>query len=104
MARTRTSGLPRVSRIHSETMIGAASAASRSIQGKPNQIAARTSGPRIAADTVRSNRPRKRAVGANGALATDAAIAPVAAAELGNRLVALILAELVPQGVDDNHA
>src|ERR1044071_471142 len=97
-------GRPGVRRIHSETMIGAANAARRSIQGKPNQIAARTSGARIAADTVRSNRPRKRAVGANGALATDAAIATFAAAELGNRLVALILAELVPQGVDDNHA
>src|SRR5438270_47151 len=95
-------GRPRVRRIHSETMIGAASAARRSIQGKPNQTAARTSGARIAADTTRSKRPRKRVVGANGALATDAAIATFAAAELGNRLLEMLLAEVGPQGVDED--
>src|SRR5947207_8744467 len=96
------SGRRGVRRIHSETMMGAASAAMRSIQGKPNQIAARTSGPRIAADTVRSNRPRKRAVGANGALTADAAIATFAAAELGDGLLEMVLAEVGPQCVDEN--
>src|SRR5690242_4235658 len=95
-------GRPGVRRTNSETIIGAASAARRSIQGKPNQTAARTSGARIAADTVRSKRPRKRAVGANGALTTDAAIATFAAAKLGNRLLEMLLAEVGPQGVDEH--
>ena len=47
VARSPQGGRPRVRPIHSETMSGAASAATRSIQGKPNQSAA-TSGPRTA--------------------------------------------------------
>src|SRR6478735_7497815 len=40
MVRRRSRSRPRVSPIHSEISSGAATAATRSIQGKPNQIAA----------------------------------------------------------------
>src|SRR6266851_3818511 len=95
-------GWPRVSRNHSDTMIGAARAATRSIQGKPNQIAARNSGPRTAAETVRSSRPRNRTEGAAGALAADAAIATLAAAELDDGLLEMLLAEVGAQRVDEH--
>jgi len=49
---TRATGRRGVRRMHSDTMIGAATAASRSIQGKPNHSAAKASGPRITADKI----------------------------------------------------
>src|SRR6478672_9285353 len=81
-------------------MIGATKAATRSIQGKPYHTAASSSGPRIAADTTRSSRPRKRAGAA--ALAADAAIATIAATELGDGPFEMLLAEVGPQGVDEH--
>src|SRR5436305_4158939 len=81
-------------------MIGAMTAATRSIQGKPYHTAAGSSGARIAADTTRSSRPRKRAGAAT--LAADAAIATLAAAELGDRPFEMLLAEVGPQGVDEH--
>src|SRR5580704_15658664 len=96
----RMKGWPRVSRIHSDTISGAASAATRSIQGKPNQIAASRSGPRIAADKMRRSRPRCRSSRPIGASAADAAITPLAPTELGDRLFQVLLAEIRPQRVD----
>src|SRR5476651_1716638 len=97
----RTIGRRGVRRMHSDTMIGAATAASRSIQGKPNHSAAKASGPRITADATRSSSPRNRA-GATGMLGADAAIPPLAFAELGDRLLEMLLAEIRPQGVDEH--
>src|SRR5471032_1062666 len=97
----RTIGRRGVRRTHSDTMIGAATAASRSIQGKPNHSAAKASGPRITADATRSSSPRNRA-GATGMLGADAAIPPLAFAELGDRLLEMLLAEIRPQGVDEH--
>src|SRR6185436_8235901 len=102
MASASATGRPRVRRNHSPIMIGAQSAATRSIQGKPYQTAANSNGPRITADTTRSSRPRKRAGDAPGALAADAAIATFAAAEFGNRLLQMLLAEVGPQCVDEH--
>src|SRR5689334_2891133 len=102
MAAIRISGRPRVRPTHSETMSGAASAATKSIQGKPNQIAASNSGPRMTADRIRSSSPRCRTVLAVGASAADAAIAPLTPTELGNRLFQMILAEVRPERVDEH--
>src|SRR5471032_1052311 len=88
--------------MHSDTMIGAATAASRSIQGNPNQSAARASGPRMTADTTRSSSPRNRWAGATGMLGADAAIPPLAFAELVDRLLEMFLAEIGPQRVDEH--
>src|SRR5689334_1014969 len=99
MKRPRASGRPRVSRSHSPIIRGAAIAATRSIQGKPIHTAASSSGPRTTADTTRVSRPRKRA---GGALATDAAIATLAAAELGDGALEVLLAEVGPQRVDEH--
>src|SRR5580704_7976605 len=98
----RMKGRPRVSRIHSDTISGAASAATRSIQGKPNQMAASRSGPRTAADRIRRSRPRCRSSRPTGASAADAAITPLAPAELGDRLFQVLLAEIRPQRVDEH--
>src|SRR3954469_11418373 len=81
-------------------MIGAMTAATRSIQGKPYQTTASSSGPRIAADTTLSSRPRKRAGAA--ALAADAAITTFAAAVLGDGPLEMLLAEVRPQGIDEH--
>src|SRR5258707_8243308 len=102
MASRRMKGRPRVRRIHSETISGAASAATRSIQGKPNQIAASRSGPRMAADRIRRSRPRYRWLRPVGASAVDAAIAPLTPAKLDDRLLQMLLAEIRPQGVDEH--
>src|SRR5471032_1626993 len=83
-------------------MIGAATAATRSIQGKPNQIAASKSGARTTADTIRNSRPRNRLVCPAGALTADAAIATFAPAELGNRLLEMFLVEVRPKRVDEH--
>src|SRR4029077_20590772 len=77
-----------------------ASATTRSIQGKPNQIAASRSGPRIAADRMRRSRPRYRSGRPTGASAADAAITSLAPAEFGYRLFQVLLAEIRPQRVD----
>src|SRR5689334_20484624 len=95
----RASGRCRVSRSHSPTISGATTAATRSIHGKPIHTAASSSGPSTAADTTRSSRPRKRA---GAALAADAAIATVAAAELDDRPLQMLLAEVGPQRVDEH--
>src|SRR5262245_11941434 len=102
MARTRIAGRPRVNRSHSETMSGAASAATRSIQGNPNQIAPSRIGPRMAAEMMRSSRPRYRSPRAAGASAADAAIASFTPAKLGDRLLQMLLAEIRPQRVDEH--
>src|SRR5689334_14955722 len=103
MADVRTSGRPRVSRIHSEIMIGAAIAATRSIQGKPNQIANSSIGPSTAADRTRVDRPRKRrTAGAAGALDDDTAIATFASPEFGDRQLEMLLAEVGPERVDEH--
>src|SRR5262252_2046175 len=101
-ARTRIAGRPRVNRSHSETMSGAASAATRSIQGNPNQIAPSRIGPRTAAEMIRSSRPRYRWPRAAGASAADAAIASFTPAKLGDRLLQMLLAEVRPQRVDEH--
>src|ERR1700682_5349756 len=102
MARTRIRGRSRVSRTHSDTISGAASAATRSIQGKPNQIAASRSGPRMAADRIRRSWPRYRPGRPIGASAANAAITPLTPAELGDRLFQVLLAEIRPQRVDEH--
>src|SRR5882672_10407850 len=102
MASRRMKGRPRVRRIHSETISGAASAATRSIQGRPNQIAASRSGPRMAADRIRRSRPRYRWLRPVGESAVDAAIAPLTPAKLDDRLLQMLLAEIRPQGVDEH--
>src|SRR5215475_8130085 len=102
MARTRIAGRPRVNRSHSETMSGAASAATRSIQGNPNQIAPSRIGPRTTAEMIRSSRPRYRSPRAAGASAADAAIASFTPAKLGDRLLQMLLAEVRPQRVDEH--
>src|SRR5690349_320745 len=99
MRPARATGRRRVNRSHSPIISGAATAATRSIQGKPIHTAASSSGPRITADTTRGSSPRKRA---GAALAADAAIAPVAAAELGDRLLEMVLAEVGPERVDEH--
>src|SRR5471032_2611106 len=83
-------------------MIGAATAPSRSIQGKPTHSAAKASGPRMTADTTRSSSPRNRWADTTGTLGADAAIPPLAFAELGDRLFEMLLAEIRPQGVDEH--
>src|SRR6187549_422222 len=84
---------------HSMTMIGAASATRRSIQGNPNHSAASTGGANTSADTTRRIRSRDfRGVRS----AADAAIAPFASAELGDGLLEMILAEVGPQRVDEH--
>src|SRR5260370_17846955 len=98
----RMTGGLRVSGTHPDTIRGAPSAATRSIQGKPNQIAASRSGPRIAADRIRRSRPRCRSSRPTGASAADAAITPLAPAELGDRLFQVLLAEIRPQRVDEH--
>src|SRR4051812_34797315 len=98
----RTIGRRGVKRMHSDTMIGAATAASRSIQGKPNHSAAKASGPRMTADPTRSSSPRNRWTGTPGMLGADAAIPPLAFAELGDRLLEMFLPEIRPQGVDEH--
>src|SRR5262249_28154455 len=95
-----SAGRRRVSRNHSETMRGAATAATRSIHGNPNQIAATRIGPSTAAETMRSTSPRYRPARADGASAADAAIASFAPAKLGDRLLQMLLAEIGPQRVD----
>src|SRR5271170_2522432 len=98
----RMKGRPRVSLIHSDTISGAASAATRSIQGKPNQMAASRSGPSTAADRIRRSRPRCRSSRPTGASVADAAITPLAPAKLGDRLFQVFLAEIRPQRVDEH--
>src|SRR4029450_6332554 len=93
---------PRVSPIHSEISSGAARAATRSIQGKPSQIAASSNGPRTTADRMRSTRPRCRCKRPTGASAADAAISPLTPTELGDRLLQMVLAEIRPQRVDEH--
>src|SRR5262245_46493942 len=100
MVRNRKPGRPGVSRIHSETISGAATAATRSIQGKPNQIAASSSGPRTRADRIRMSRPRFRPARGVGASAADAAIASLTPTKLRDRLLKVLLAEVGPQRVD----
>src|SRR5690349_15673543 len=102
MAASRAIGRPRVSLIHSNTMIGAAIAATRSIQGKPNQMAANNSGPSTTADSTRVSRPRNRPVSAPETLAVDTAVPAFASTELGDRLLQMILAEIRPQRVDEH--
>src|SRR4051812_34995588 len=99
MRRPRATGRPRVRRSHSPIIRGATTAVTRSIHGKPNHTAARSSGPSTAADTTLSSRPRKRA---GGALVADAAIATLAAAELGDGALEMLLAEVGPQRVDEH--
>src|SRR5262249_21100891 len=91
----------RVSAIHSEISSGDAAAATRSIQGKPNQRAASSSGPRTIADAIRSIRLRCRPKRPIGTSAADAAISPFAPPEFGNRLLQVLLAEIRPQRVDE---
>src|ERR1700730_15503784 len=98
----RMKGRPRVSRIHSDTISGAASATTRSTHGKPNQIAASRSGPRMTADRIRRSRPRCRSSRHTGASAANAAITPLAPAELGDRLFQVLLAEVRLQRVDEH--
>src|SRR5215216_53622 len=102
MVRRRSSSRPRVRPIHSEISSGAATAATRSIQGKPIQIAASSSGPRTTADRIRSTKPRCRLKRPAGASAADAAISPLTPTELGNRLFQMVLAEIRPQRVDEH--
>src|SRR5882672_8205635 len=102
MARRRGSGRPRVSPIHSEISNGVATAATRSIQGKPNQIAASSNGPRATADRMRSTRLRCRWKRPTGASAADAAISPFTPTELGDRLFQVLLAEIRPQSIDEH--
>src|SRR5258708_4837916 len=83
-------------------MTGATTAATRSIQGKPNQMIANRSGPKTTADSIRSSRPRNRLGCPAGALTADAAIATFAPAELGDRLLEMLLAEIGPQRVDEH--
>src|SRR5690242_3432559 len=102
MARIRATGRRCVRRAHSDTMNGAATAAIRSTQGKPNQRAARQSGARIAADTNRTRRPPKRREGTAEALAADAAIAPLPSPVLRDRLLEVALLEIGPQGIHEH--
>src|SRR3990167_7525358 len=101
LAEIRTKGRSRVSRVPSHTMTGAAAAATRSIQGKPNQTAAKNNGPRTAADRIRSSSPRNRRSRATGVSAANATITPLAPTELGNCPLQIVLAEIGPQRIDE---
>src|SRR5262245_768367 len=96
----RTIGWPDVRRRTSETMIGAASAATRSSHGKPNQMAANTTGPRTAAEATRSRTPRYCCMRPGPRSAADTTIATFTSAKLRDRLFQMLLAEVRPERID----
>src|SRR5262245_22925061 len=98
----RRMGRRTVRRRHSATISGAAKAATRSIQGKPSQMAASSSGPSTTADRMRRRRPRYRPERPAGAAAADAALTPFASLELGDRPLEMLLAEVRPQRIDEH--
>src|ERR1700738_346308 len=102
MAMTRITGRRGVRCRHSNTTTGAAIATIRSIQGKPTHRAASTSGPSTTAEATRGSSPRKRRGCAAGVLCADAAIATLAFAKLGDRLLEMLLAEVRPERVDEH--